>query len=55
MVRARIRPLEPHPYDDTAIHYGEHFTRMFMRCYPQRATTRRIEAEGLLLRLPAVR
>lgn len=52
---ARIRPLRPDPGDDTAIHYGEHFTRMFMRCYPQRATTRRIEAEGLLRRLGAVR
>ncbi|MCX5609696.1 MFS transporter [Streptomyces sp. NBC_00047] len=52
---ARIRPLRPDPGDDTVIHYGEHFTRMFMRCYPQRATTRRIEAEGLLRWLGAVR
>lgn len=53
---ARIRPLRPDPGDDTVIHYGEHFTRMFMRCHPRRrATTRRIEAEELLLRLGAVR
>ena len=56
---ARIRPLDPAatpgPYDDTSIHYGEHFTRMFMRCYPRRATTRRILAEGLLRRLAAAR
>uniref|UniRef100_A0AAU2JJ35 MFS transporter n=1 Tax=Streptomyces sp. NBC_00049 TaxID=2903617 RepID=A0AAU2JJ35_9ACTN len=52
---ARLRPLRPGPGDDSEIHYGEHFTRMFMRCYPRRATTRRIEAEGLLPRLGAVR
>lgn len=52
---ARIRPLEPDPQDDTVIHYGEHFTRMFMRCYPRRATTRRIEAEGLMRGLAGVR
>ncbi|MEV7524260.1 2OG-Fe(II) oxygenase family protein [Streptomyces sp. NPDC091371] len=52
---ARIRPLSPDPQDDTVIHYGEHFTRMFMRCYPRRATTRRIEAEGLMRALAGVR
>ncbi|MEN7549929.1 2-oxoglutarate and iron-dependent oxygenase domain-containing protein [Rapidithrix thailandica] len=30
------------------IHYGEHFTNMFMRCYPDRVTTQRIEKEGRL-------
>jgi 2-oxoglutarate dioxygenase / 2-oxoglutarate/L-arginine monooxygenase/decarboxylase len=30
------------------IHYGTHFTNMFMRCYPERVTTTRIEAEGRL-------
>ena len=35
-----------------AIHYGSHFTHMFMRCYPERVTTRRILDEGLLDRLP---
>ncbi|MBU3055413.1 isopenicillin N synthase family dioxygenase [Pseudomonas indica] len=46
-----VRPLDP---TDPAepIHYGTHFTRMFMRCYPQRSTTRRIERENLLSRLP---
>ncbi|MEU9375434.1 2-oxoglutarate and iron-dependent oxygenase domain-containing protein [Streptomyces sp. NPDC048255] len=45
---ARIRPLAPYATedDDTVIHYGEHFTRMFMRCYPERATTRRLAAAG---------
>ncbi|MGW6710738.1 2OG-Fe(II) oxygenase family protein, partial [Streptomyces sp. NPDC054956] len=60
---ARVRPLDPGtapagPHADAAgphIHYGEHFTRMFMRCYPQRATTRRIESEGLLRGLAAAR
>lgn len=53
---ARIRPLrDDGETDGTVIHYGEHFTRMFMRCYPRRATTRRIEAEGLLRRLAATR
>ncbi|WP_371614442.1 2-oxoglutarate and iron-dependent oxygenase domain-containing protein [Streptomyces sp. NBC_00454] len=51
---ARIRPLDQgRAAEGTVIHYGEHFTRMFMRCYPQRATTRRIEAEGLLRSLAA--
>ncbi|GLP69725.1 MULTISPECIES: isopenicillin N synthase family oxygenase [unclassified Streptomyces] len=37
------------------IHYGTHFTRMFMRCYPQRVTTARIEAEGRLKVLDRLR
>ncbi|MCX5380014.1 2-oxoglutarate and iron-dependent oxygenase domain-containing protein [Streptomyces sp. NBC_00091] len=56
---ARMRPLSPASPagsdEDTVIHYGEHFTRMFMRCYPQRATTRRIEERGLLRQLAAAR
>jgi len=41
--QACARPLfEP---GDEHIHYGTHFTNMFTRCYPQRITTRRIEAE----------
>ncbi|MEV7545040.1 2-oxoglutarate and iron-dependent oxygenase domain-containing protein [Streptomyces sp. NPDC089915] len=47
-----IRPLAPSPGETTVIHYGEHFTRMFMRCYPRRATTLRIRERGLLRRLP---
>lgn len=34
-----------------SIHYGEHFTRMFMRCYPERITTRRILKENRLAHL----
>lgn len=30
------------------IHYGSHFTNMFMRCYPDRVTTRRIIEEDRL-------
>ncbi|MCM1966004.1 2-oxoglutarate and iron-dependent oxygenase domain-containing protein [Streptomyces sp. G1] len=60
---ARIRPLDPARAQRggdggegaSVIHYGEHFTRMFMRCYPQRATTRRIESQGLLRHLAAAR
>lgn len=34
------------PLDDTeGIHYGTHFTNMFMRAYPDRITTRRLLAE----------
>jgi isopenicillin N synthase-like dioxygenase len=41
--QACARPLfEP---SDEHIHYGTHFTNMFTRCYPQRITTQRIEAE----------
>ncbi|MEV8532433.1 2-oxoglutarate and iron-dependent oxygenase domain-containing protein [Streptomyces sp. NPDC051211] len=43
---ARVRPLVPAPGNDTELHYGHHFTQMFLRCYPERATTRRITAEG---------
>ena len=44
---ATIRPLTSAAGDDV-IHYGTHFTTMFMRCYPDRVTTRRIEAEDRL-------
>jgi isopenicillin N synthase-like dioxygenase len=43
---AVIRPLDPNGED--YIHYGTHFTNMFLRCYPDRITTRRIEAEDRL-------
>lgn len=33
---------------DERIHYGEHFTNMFMRCYPQKAVTKQILERGLL-------
>jgi isopenicillin N synthase-like dioxygenase len=42
-----IRPLA-NPAGGDYIHYGTHFTNMFMRCYPDRITTRRIEAEDRL-------
>jgi isopenicillin N synthase-like dioxygenase len=44
---ATIRPLTE-PAGDDHIHYGTHFTNMFLRCYPDRITTRRIEAEDRL-------
>jgi isopenicillin N synthase-like dioxygenase len=48
------RPLfDPSSTDE--IHYGTHFTNMFMRCYPERVTTRRILAEDRLAHLPGLR
>jgi isopenicillin N synthase-like dioxygenase len=44
---AVIRPVAG-PASDDYIHYGTHFTNMFLRCYPDRITTRRIEAEDRL-------
>ncbi|WP_405727980.1 MFS transporter [Streptomyces sp. NBC_01537] len=38
---AVARPLDPASTDEP-LHYGSHFTDMFMRCYPDRITTRRI-------------
>lgn len=45
--QAVARPLND-PSRDAYIHYGTHFTSMFMRCYPDRVTTRRIEQENRL-------
>jgi len=45
--QAVARPLDPSGPDEF-IPYGQHFTNMFMRCYPDRVTTARIEAEGRL-------
>lgn len=42
---AGMRPLDG---TDGYIHYGTHFTNMFMRCYPDRITTQRIHAEDRL-------
>ncbi|MFF1723663.1 isopenicillin N synthase family dioxygenase [Streptomyces sviceus] len=53
-LNAVARPLDtadPTEY----IHYGTHFTRMFMRCYPERVTTARIETEGRLKVLDRLR
>lgn len=50
--QAGIRPLV-RPADGEYLHYGTHFTNMFMRCYPDRATTRRILRENRLFSLRA--
>jgi isopenicillin N synthase-like dioxygenase len=50
---AVVRPLAD-PESDEHIHYGTHFTNMFMRCYPERITTQRIVAEGRLENLKAL-
>jgi isopenicillin N synthase-like dioxygenase len=39
-----VRPLDD-PGSTDNIHYGTHFTNVFMRCYPERITTRRIIAD----------
>ncbi|MEV0170321.1 2-oxoglutarate and iron-dependent oxygenase domain-containing protein [Streptomyces sp. NPDC050803] len=40
---------------DELLHYGSHFTNMFMRCYPERITTRRIHDENRLAVLSGLR
>ena len=49
---ATLRPLG-NPAGADPLHYGAHFTSMFMRCYPERVTTRRIIEEGRCRRLRA--
>lgn len=44
---ATVRPFDAEGPDEH-IHYGTHFTNMFMRCYPDRVTTRRILRENRL-------
>lgn len=44
---AAIRPFQDAEPDEY-IHYGTHFTNMFMRCYPDRITTQRILRETRL-------
>ncbi|MFC0434101.1 2-oxoglutarate and iron-dependent oxygenase domain-containing protein [Kutzneria buriramensis] len=51
---ASLRPLTG-GLPDEVIHYGTHFTSMFMRCYPDRLTTRRILAEDRLQVLDSMR
>jgi isopenicillin N synthase-like dioxygenase len=51
---ACVRPLD-NPTGDDYIHYGTHFTNMFLRCYPDRVTTRRIYAEDRLAVLDRLR
>ncbi|WP_405776365.1 2-oxoglutarate and iron-dependent oxygenase domain-containing protein [Streptomyces sp. NBC_01538] len=52
--QAVARPLDA-PETDEFIHYGTHFTNMFMRCYPERSTTARIEQEDRLVVLERLR
>jgi len=52
--QAGIRPLGPSGPDEF-IHYGTHFTTMFLRCYPDRITASRIHAEDRLSVLDALR
>ncbi|HEY9748023.1 MAG TPA: 2-oxoglutarate and iron-dependent oxygenase domain-containing protein [Allocoleopsis sp.] len=47
---ACVRPLVDTDRDEF-IHYGTHFTNMFMRCYPERITTHRIIDEDRLSKL----
>jgi isopenicillin N synthase-like dioxygenase len=51
---AMLRPL-CRPDADEYIHYGTHFTNMFMRSYPDRITTKRILAENRLAVLGELR
>jgi isopenicillin N synthase-like dioxygenase len=51
---ACVRPLTD-PAGEDHIYYGTHFTNMFMRCYPDRVTTRRILAEDRLSVLAELR
>jgi isopenicillin N synthase-like dioxygenase len=51
--QALARPLDTGSAE--FIHYGTHFTNMFMRCYPERVTTTRIEADGGLGTLDRLR
>jgi 2-oxoglutarate dioxygenase / 2-oxoglutarate/L-arginine monooxygenase/decarboxylase len=47
---AVVRPLAD-PDGSDCIEYGSHFTNMFMRCYQDRITTKRIIAENRLSKL----
>jgi isopenicillin N synthase-like dioxygenase len=40
---------------EDSLHYGTHFTNTFMRCYPDRITTQRINAEDRLVVLAGLR
>jgi 2-oxoglutarate dioxygenase / 2-oxoglutarate/L-arginine monooxygenase/decarboxylase len=51
---AVVRPLSD-PDSPEYIHYGTHFTNMFLRCYPDRVTTKRIHAENRLAILEDLR
>jgi 2-oxoglutarate dioxygenase / 2-oxoglutarate/L-arginine monooxygenase/decarboxylase len=51
---ASVHPLSD-PDGADYLHYGTHFTNMFMRCYPERITTRRILRENRLAALERMR
>jgi isopenicillin N synthase-like dioxygenase len=51
---AIVRPLSD-PTSADYLHYGTHFTNMFTRCYPERVTTKRIEAEDRMSILDQLR
>jgi len=51
---ATVRPVDD-PASTEHIHYGTHFTNMFLRCYPDRITTKRIYAESRLAILDELR
>jgi isopenicillin N synthase-like dioxygenase len=51
---AVARPLNG-ANNEEFIHYGTHFTNMFMRCYPQRVTTTGIHTDGALNTLHRLR
>ncbi|KAK0672770.1 hypothetical protein QBC41DRAFT_299427 [Cercophora samala] len=40
------KPTEEESKNDEGVHYGTHFTNMFIRNYPDRITTKRLLAEG---------
>jgi isopenicillin N synthase-like dioxygenase len=46
-----IHSLEGYGGHGEGFHYGKHFTDMFMRNYPDRITTKRMEAEGRMATL----
>lgn len=41
-----IQPLPEYGTVDKGIHYGKHFTNMFMRNYPERVTAKRMRSEN---------
>jgi isopenicillin N synthase-like dioxygenase len=43
-----IRPLPKFSSERKGIHYGTHFTNMFMRNYPERITAKRMLSENRL-------
>jgi isopenicillin N synthase-like dioxygenase len=51
---ACVRPVSE-PASEEYIHYGTHFTNMFLRCYPDRITTQRIYAADRLSILDRLR